>query len=248
MYYYICELIDDKNYSTKIAIEDKIIGVSAEFVEKNIDDNFLGYAKFKEILYPALTLPVKKNFILKMFLIFNSFAFGVTSIIKKVDVEKVETFPENTLNLFPHLKIFSGYFELEGEEIFTFNIDKITDEIPQNNIIEMVKKISKDHKKLFIPNYYILDNKYAIKKENVISITDKRNYCKFKYQNYVGFIEYKNKIYPVKEITEKNKWILLTSNMGLLCKKIDFVFGEEVLDNNKKKYFKSGKIILPILE
>ncbi|WP_129409687.1 hypothetical protein [Marinitoga lauensis] len=211
MNYYICELIDENNEIIKIALKDEILGVSKKFIKKNVEGKFLGYSKFKDTLYPVLTLPGKKSFILKNFLIYSSFAFGVTSIVKKVSIEKFESFNDETLKIFPDLEIFSGYFEYDFEDVFIYNINKADVKLPKNYIIKTTKEKDFSKKEENIPNAFIIDNKFAILKGNsILSIIDKNSYCPFKYKNYSGFIEYKNKIFPVKKTSNNSKWIIVT--------------------------------------
>ncbi|MBM7559341.1 hypothetical protein [Marinitoga litoralis] len=247
MKYYICELVDNNNESIKIALEDKIIGVSSEFIKKNIEGNFLGYVKFKDHLYPALTLPDKKEFILKIFLIYKSFAFGVTNIIKNEKIDKIEKFNKETLELFPHLKIFSGYFEYNNEEIFIFNIDKVYDEIPENIVVKTPIKKKEEKEHVIKPNAYVIDNKISILKNNIISIIDTSGFCPFKSDEYDGFVEYKNKIYNVKKTSDNPKWIVISKKMALLSEKIEFEYGE-IFDSEDKKVLKFKDKTLPILE
>ena len=247
MYYYLCEIEVRGNNVIKIALKDEIIGVSSEFIDRNIEGNFLGYTKFKNQLYPVLSLSEKKNFILKIFLIYKSFAFGITSIIKKEKINKIEKFNEEILEKFPHLKIFSGYFEYENEEFFVFNIDKAFDEFSNEVIIKTINKKKEEKELIDKPNVYIVDEKISILKNTIISIIDKSNFCPFKHDKYEGFLEYKNKIYPVKKTSENSKWIVLSSRIALLCEKIESEYGE-IYDAEDKKVVKINGKTLPILE
>lgn len=247
MNYYICEIIDNNDESIKIALEDRIIGVSSEFIKKNIDGGFLGYSEYKSQLFPVLTLPKKNEFILKVFLIYKSFAFGVTNIIKKEKIDKIEKFNEETLEMFPHLKIFSGYFEYNDEEIYIFNIDKVFDELPDDIVVKVPNKKKEEKKEVIKSNAYIIDDKISILKNNIISIIDTSGFCPFKSGEYDGFVEYKNKIYNVKKTSENPKWIVISKKMALLSDKIEFEYGE-IFDSENKKVLKVDDKTLPILE
>lgn len=247
MHFYICEITDEQGNSIKIALKDKIIGVSSEFINNNIEGNFLGYTKFKNLLYPVLSLPGKNFFILKTFLIYETFGFGVTSIIKKEKINKIKKFSNETLDLFPHLKIFSGYFEYNDEEVFIFNIEKALNELPENFVVKTPIKKKKEKINIVKPNVYIIDNKISILKNDIISIIDTNGFCPFKHDDYDGFVEYKNKIYSVKKTAETPKWIVVAKNTALLCKKIEPEHGE-IFDSDNKKILKIKDKTLPVLE
>ncbi|KAF2956220.1 hypothetical protein [Marinitoga sp. 38H-ov] len=247
MNYYICEIKDSKNNLIKIALVNEIIGVSSKFVKKNIEGNFLGYSKFKDKLYPVITIPENKEFILKFFLIYNSFAFGVSSIIKNIEVSEIEKFNSETLEQFPHLRIFSGYFELDNEEIFVFNVNKVYEELPANFVVKNVEKDKEKKEDIINPNVFVIDNKYSILRNKIINIIDSSTFCSFKHGEFDGFIEYKNKIYNVIKTSEKAKWIVVGEKVALLCEKIDFVYGE-IFDSQDKKFLRIDNKTLPILE
>ncbi|KLO23350.1 hypothetical protein X275_03135 [Marinitoga sp. 1197] len=245
MEFYICELETKDKDKFYIALEDNIKGISNEYIKKNLNSNFLGYAKYNNYLYPVVTIPLDMEFYLNYFLIYDTYAFGVTSVLNKIKIENFEKFNDKMFELYPELNIYTGYITYEDSTIFIFNMENIKKKMPNRIIVKEKKEKKKIKQEKTI--YFLIDNKFVIRNEDVITIINKNNFCYFRFDDYIGFIEYKNQVYPVKEIDDKGNWILLIKDKGYLFKRINQIYGK-VIEDTEKQFFKSNNLILPILE
>ncbi|AEX86402.1 hypothetical protein XO10_09990 [Marinitoga sp. 1135] len=247
MEYYICEIKDIENRTRKIAIENNIIGISTSFIPEDTGKQFIGFSEFNGNLYPVVTLPLEEKLVLKIFLIYEKMAFGVTSIIKKTKIDKVHIISEKMLELFPEMKIYSGYFEDEGEDILVFNIENaLKQDMP--DVIVKNRKIKRGTHQKLLQDFFIIDGKYAVERYKILNISGIEKFAPFSFKEFDGFVEYKNEIFPVLKTDEEFKWLVIKKGFSLLCKNIQTTNGEVISDEKNKKYLKVGKNIYEILE
>lgn len=226
--YYLCEIEDD-NDLIKIALpKEKVIGISDKVVKSTKTCDF---ALHKNKLYPILTHADLKNPKLKFFLIFKDFAFGITRLVKETKSTPIEIIKN---------ELYTGLIK-DIEEYFIYNIEKLKP-------AQKVRYLDRNDNNKFDEgkfNYVIVDRKYAISINNILTILLSKEIVKYPMEKFIGFVEYK-KIIPVKQVKE-GKYVIITKDIAYQCSDIETANGK-VLEGEDEKVLESNIGKFPILE
>jgi len=186
------------------------LGVSNEF-EKDIPEfvkNSMGGAIYNHKLYPVfnffkdIKIPV-----LKVFLIYEKFAIGVTRLITKMTVDELIKSDEGKLK---------GIFYFEGERVLVVDLGNL---VKRSDVYKLsplkllhTQKRTPEKEQKTRDTYIILDNtNLAVKLEDVEDIIEVEKMCPINFEEYSGFVSSKDKgIINVKTLVENGKWILIT--------------------------------------
>jgi len=192
---------------------ENFIGISSEFIE-NIPEfpkNSIGGAVYNQKIYPVFNYfeEIEKP-LLKIFLVYQDFAIGVTRVVTRLFVDElIEARYRGNLK---------GMFYFENEKVYALNLDKLKGNLKDYSAIPLklanTEKSGKTLKERLTEEFVVLDKEnLAVNLKDIDDIVEVEKMCCFNFDEFSGFVSKRNgEILAVKSVSENGRWILITKS------------------------------------
>lgn len=226
MKFYLCEL-EAKDSLLRIALESSTsLGISDRFVPSALRVEFAGYCLHGGTLYPIVTHAHLAEPVLKFFVVYKGFAFGVTRVLDEVEREPipVSLSVENDLGgqLTP-ISRYTGVIPYEqGEYYYVYNLNSV--EVPRDATLSVSEDFSPSTPVSASQTFIVLGNRYAVSKDKVRTILPATLMTPFKTDEYDGFVDY-GRILPVISVDGGN-YVVVMENLAYRTTKVFHVSGK----------------------
>ncbi|MCX7654382.1 MAG: hypothetical protein N2Z58_06900 [Fervidobacterium sp.] len=235
MRFYTCEIEHQAGKVNIAILKSEVLGISTKFYPGPNQSELIGFSKYGEYLYPVVTHSKVTNPILKYFLILPKYAFGVTRIIEEVEAETIQISPTVEISHGSGLESISEYtgiIQLSGEIYYVYNIHYV--KMPLDaEIVTSEKDSPKTRGKEEIPNFLIIGEKYAVRKESVKTILQSDLVTPYKFHGVDGFVDYKG-IIPVKMI-DSGRFVVVLETEAYQTSKVRLSSGKILVHEQSGK-------------